>query len=188
MRIYAKSLSVIFSAALPSCNHTAVVHRAPVSAAPRPGSSLSTQIFNEINSYRSDCGKSALQRHPGLDRLAQEHSEYMRKYRGTFSISGSDVSHFGFENRAINARERFQMTVTSENVAAARYSGRTAAPALVKLWLDSRHHVANIRNSWTYTGVGTVVDSDGMIFVTQLFACQTSSQRTTYRRFNGGGF
>jgi uncharacterized protein YkwD len=142
-------------------------------------------VFQEVNSYRRSHGKSDLQRHSGLDRIAQEHSEYLRKRRGTFGINGANVSHFGFESRAINARERYQMGATSENVAAASRSGKSAAPLLVQLWSNSRSHEANMRNSWTHTGVGVVVDSDGMVFATQLFGCITHSQLTNRKRFGG---
>jgi uncharacterized protein YkwD len=182
---YMKVIAVACMGALVSCATSPKPQKMSVSASPRPSSSLSGQVLQEVNSYRRSHGKSELQRHPGLDRLAQEHCEYLRKHRGTFGLNGGNVSHYGFESRAINARERYQMGAVSENVAAATHPGKSAAPLLVKLWSQSKSHDANMRNSWTHTGVGVVVDHDGMVFATELFGCINHSQLTTRNRFNG---
>jgi len=182
---YMKVTAVACMGALASCATPPEPQKVSVSASPRPSSSLSGQVLQEVNSYRRSHGKSELQRHPGLDRLAQEHCEYLRKGRGNFGLNGSNVSHFGFESRAINARERYQMGAVSENIAAANYPGKKIGPVLVQLWSNSKGHDANMRNSWTQTGVGVVVDSDGMVFATQIFGCVNHSQLTTRNRFNG---
>ncbi|RYD29263.1 MAG: CAP domain-containing protein [Verrucomicrobiaceae bacterium] len=156
----------------------------PVSATLRPDSSLSGQVLQEVNSYRHSHGASDLQRHNGLDRLAQEHCEYLRQNRGKFGLYGKNVSHYGFEGRALAARERYQMFNVSENVAAANSPGKNAAPTLVKLWSESKDHDHNMRSAWTHTGVGVVVDSDGTVFSTQLFGTVSSSQMTMRERFN----
>ena len=103
----------------------------PVSATLRPESSVTGGVLQEVNSYRREHGASDLERHAGLDRLAQEHSEYLMAHRGTFSLSGKNVSHIGFEGRTLIARERFQMESVSENVAAASHLGKNPAPELV---------------------------------------------------------
>jgi uncharacterized protein YkwD len=141
-------------------------------------------VFDAVNSYRSQRGASALQRHAGLDRLAQNHCEYLREHRGTFKLHGKNVSHFGFDGRALAARERYQMQNVSENVAAAHSPGKSPAPVIVKLWEGSKDHESNMRDSWSQTGVGVVVDKDGMVFVTQLFATVSNSQLATRERFN----
>jgi uncharacterized protein YkwD len=154
-----------------------------VSASIRPESSLSGQLFQEVNAYRSRHGASVLQRHAGLDRLAQEHCKYLHQHRGSFKIRGKNVSHFGFEGRALEARELYQMQSVSENVAATS-SGKNLAPGIVNLWAGSKNHEFNMRQSWTHTGVATVTDSDGMVFATQLFATVSSSKLATRERFN----
>lgn len=155
-----------------------------MSASLHPESSLSGQVFQEVNSYRRKLGKSELERHSGLDRLAQEHCEYLRQHRGSFDIYGKNVSHFGFEGRALYAREAYQMQSVSENVASANHPGEAQAPLLVKLWAASKGHEYNMHGDWTHTGVGSVTDSDGTVFCTQLFATITYSQLTTRDRFN----
>jgi uncharacterized protein YkwD len=158
--------------------------RMPVSASFRPDSSESGRLFQEINSYRRSQGKTNLQRHTGLDRLAQAHSEYLRKHRGTFSLQGRNVSHFGFEGRALMARERFQMANVSENVAATSKVGGSSSQRFLSLWKGSKDHHKNLLDDWTHSGIGVVVDSDGMVFATQLFSTVNSSQMTMRERFN----
>lgn len=170
--------------ALASCATQPVPTKMPVSASFRPDSSLSGQVFQEVNSYRRSHGATDLQRHPGLDRLAQEHCEYLRSHRGQFGIYGKNVSHVGFEARTLVARERYQMQNVSENVAAANHPGKNAAPVIVGLWAESKHHESNMRSEWTHSGVGLVVDTDGTVFSTQLFATVNNSQMTMRNRFN----
>lgn len=181
---YMKVIAVACIGALASCATQPVTTRMSVSASLHPDSSLSGRILSEVNSYRRSHGASDLQRHAGLDRLAQEHCEYLRKNRGSFQLYGKNVSHFGFEGRAIVARERYQMANVSENVAAASYSGSNPGPLLVKLWSESKDHEFNMRSHWTHTGIGVVVDSDGMVFATQLFSTVSYSQRASRERFN----
>ena len=80
------------------------------------------------------------------------------------------------------ARERYNMMSISENVAAANHPGTSASDVIVKLWSASRDHNYNMCTSWTHTGVGTVVDSDGMVFSTQIFATISNSQFTFRNR------
>ena len=41
---------------------------------------------------------------------------------------------------------------------------------LIELWKDSKDHHKNMLDDWTHTGIGVVVDSDGMVFATQIFS------------------
>jgi uncharacterized protein YkwD len=150
--------------------------RMPVSASIRPDAPLSTRLYHEVNAYRSSRGASALQRHAGLDRLAQQHCEYLRQHRGTFSLQGKNVSHFGFDGRALYAREAYHMQNISENVAASSKTSGSTTQRLIELWKNSHDHHKNMTDKWTHTGVGVVVDSDGMVFATQLFSTVSMSQ------------
>ncbi len=181
------SLKVILVAcvgALASCATQPVKTRMPVSGTIRPDSSLSGQVFQEVNAYRRSHHAADLQRHAGLDRLAQQHCEYLRSHRGEGSIYGKNVSHVGFEGRTLVARERYNMMSISENVAAANHPGKDAPAVLVQLWAGSKDHEYNMRNEWTHTGVAAVVDSDGMVFSTQIFSTISNSQLTFRNRLN----
>jgi uncharacterized protein YkwD len=169
---------------LASCSSLPETQRMPVSASLRPDASLTGQVLREVNSYRRSHGAMELQRHAGLDRLAQQHCEYLRQHRGSFGLYGKNVSHYGFEGRASLAREAFQMDNLSENVAATGAGSKNPVPSLVSLWANSKDHEFNMRNSWTSTGIGVVVDSDGTVFATQLFATVPSASSITRDRFN----
>jgi uncharacterized protein YkwD len=177
-------LAVAFAGALASCASPPSSTRLPVSATSYSDTSISGRLFQDVNSYRQDTGASELQRHPGLDRLAQEHSEFLRRNRGTFKLSGKNVSHFGFEGRTLIARERYQMDSVSENVAAASEPGGTKTSTILGLWIGSKDHHKNMLDEWTHSGMGVVVDSDGMVFATQLFATVNNSQMSVRERFN----
>jgi uncharacterized protein YkwD len=181
---YLKVIAVVCIGALASCAPKPIITKIPMSVSLRPDSSLSGRVFTEVNSYRRSHGTVDLQRHAGLDRLAQEHCEYLRQHRGSFGLYGKNVSHFGFEGRALLARERYQMMNVSENVAASTHAGSSPAQTMVKLWSQSKAHEHNMRSSWTHTGVGAVMDSDGTIISTQLFATISYSQLATRDRFN----
>lgn len=182
---YLKTLAVAcVGATLASCASTPAPTRVPVSGSFRPDSSLSGKVLTEVNSFRRNIGVNELQRHAGLERLAQEHCEYLRKNRGKFGLYGKNVSHFGFEGRALVARERYQMFSVSENVAATSQVGNNPGQAFVKLWSESKDHAYNMKSAWTHTGVGVVVDDDGTVYSTQLFATVSNSQMNLRERFN----
>ncbi len=169
--------------ALASCAQPPATTSVPMSATGPPDSSLSARVFQEVNSYRRSHGARDLPRHPGLDRLAQEHCEFLRQNRGKFGLYGKNVSHFGFEGRTLAARERYRMQNLGENVVAANSSGSGTASMLVQQWAASKSHAYNMRSSWTHSGIGVVVDDDGMVFSTQLFGVISNSQMDLTDRF-----
>ncbi|MBC8126464.1 MAG: CAP domain-containing protein [Gloeobacteraceae cyanobacterium ES-bin-144] len=180
---YTKIIAVTCVAALASCASKPETKRMPVSASIRPDSSATGRLFKEVNEYRQSKGKSEVERHAGLDRLAQEHCEYLRQHRGEFSLQGKNVSHIGFDGRTAIARERYQMFNISENVAAATRPGSNFSPVIVALWKGSKEHNKNMLDDWTHSGIGVVVDSDGMVFSTQLFSTVSYSQLARRERF-----
>jgi uncharacterized protein YkwD len=141
-------------------------------------SSAASRLFDEVNSYRLSKGASPVQRHAGLDRLAQEHSNHLRRNKGKYSLYGKYVSHDGLELRATSARELLGMASISENVAAARYPGADSSRMIVDLWKNSKDHHKNMLDKWTHSGMGIAIDSDGMVFATQLFATKNNSRMT----------
>ena len=177
-------VGLLCAAALASCASSPESARVPVAATLRPDTSLTGRVFDEVNSYRLSQGERPLQRHAGLDRLAQKHSEYLRKNRGNFSLHGKNVSHNGFDGRALVARMNFEMMNVSENVAAAYHPGASAPEVLVQLWRNSKDHHTNMLENWTHSGIGVVVDSDGTVFATQIFGAKSYSQMAMRERMN----
>ena len=177
--LIALGITFVASCAAPIKNETFKITAPPITT-----KSLAGQIHAAVNSYRRERGKQQLLRHPGLDQLANNHSEYMRKNRGTFDLYGKNVSHWGFEGRALLARERFNIQNMSENVVAAYHPGKSGVSIIVDLWDRSKAHKINMGSSWTCTGIGTAVDNDGTVFATQIFGTMRSSQMSTRERFN----
>lgn len=154
----------------------------PVSSALGNDQSLAGKVFAEVNSYRAARGKSVLQRHPGLDRLAQEHCNYLVKTAGSYGLYGKDISHIGFEGRALAARQAYNITNLSENVASSKSH---SAKHLVNLWANSKGHSFNMSTDWACTGVATAITADGKVISTQLFGTAPSTSHLTMRkRFN----
>lgn len=181
---YTPIIAVVCALALASCASPPETTRMQVSASIRPDGSLTSRLHQEVNSYRRSQGETELQRHAGLDRLAQQHSEYLRKNRGSFSLNGKNVSHFGFESRTMIARQQFNMSSVSENVAASSKVPGSSSKRIIELWKGSKDHHKNMLDGWSKTGVGVVVDSDGMIFATQLFSTEDLTQMSSRQRFN----
>lgn len=134
------------------------------------GRRLAAEVHAAVNEYRRGMGKAGFERNAGLDRLAQQHSEYLRAHRGSFSLVGRNISHFGFENRVVVAKRALGMESVSENLLAGKRPGGYSGRDVVEAWNRSAGHHQNLWGDWECTGVGVAVDADGMIFVTQLYA------------------
>lgn len=179
MKFFAASLVVVCaSCAIPPPD----VSHVPVSSAMGRDSSLAGQVFQEVNSYRAAKGKRALQRHSGLDRLAQQHCDYLVKTAGSYSLYGKDVSHIGFEGRALAARQAYNITNLSENVVS---SSNHSARHLVDVWAGTKAHSYNMSTDWACTGVATAFTADGRVISTQIFGTAPSTSHLTLKkRFN----
>ncbi|MEO8615172.1 MAG: CAP domain-containing protein [Luteolibacter sp.] len=186
-------LPILAVSALASCSGMKETRKVPVSYQAEPPKAANTNasqsaiLYKAVNDYRKSLGVPELQRHSGLDRLAQEHCEYLRKNRGTFVVYGKNVSHMGDVGRCLIAIRVFHMMSTSENVAWMEpYGPETkVAQGFVTMWKNSPDHdYAMSSGNWTYTGVGTIVDTDGSVFATQLFSTTDFSPFTVRDRYN----
>ncbi len=142
--------------------------------------SLAGTLHAQVNSYRASIGRPALRRHAGLDRMAQQHCEFMRKNRGKFGKS--NLTHYGFEERALAAQRMMNMSNVGENIATCSGMGKNSAPVVLQAWKNSSGHAKNMRGDWGVTGIGAVVDSDGTVFATQLFATENHSHLSLTNR------
>lgn len=182
-----KTLTVSTLAAIScavSCSSPARIQRMPV-AAQRTGTSdlLSNQVFAAVNNYRHDRNKPGLRRDAGLDRLARGHAEFLLRNRGKHGPNGSDANHKGFGQRTQTARMTMGFGEVAENVVCCR--GGNAA-TLVRLWSESRSHQRAMVSPYQYTGIGTVVDRDGMVFSVEMFG--NMSNWTNSGNFQTGRF
>lgn len=180
---YAKLFAAALAGVLASCSSpSTTVTRMPVSSPIVSDSSLAGKVFNEVNSYRAARGKASLQRHSGLDRLAQQHCDYLVKTAGSYDLYGKNISHIGFEGRALTASHTYNITSLGENVVS---STNHSARYLVEVWSRSKAHEHNMKSDWYCTGVATAVAADGTVISTQLFgAAPSMSGMDLKQRFN----
>lgn len=164
---------------LASCGPKLTSTTVPMStsgATVRGDSNLTRAIESRVNAYRSSKGRSVLRRNAGLDRMARQHSEFMRANRGKFQLGKSaNISHYGFTERSLAAQRTLGMANVGENVATCGGRGSESASTLVNAWVKSSGHEKNMKGKWDTTGIGVVVDSDGTVFATQIFASENHS-------------
>jgi uncharacterized protein YkwD len=178
MKTNLRSLSMVGVAAmlLASCGPQLTSPSPTVSTqVSRGDGSLAGSIHAQVNSHRGAVGKPSVRRHPGLDRIAQQHSEFMRLNRGKFHGKSSNLSHYGFEERAMAAQHHLGMSAVAENIATCSGGFNSPATTLVEAWKKSSGHAKNMKGQWDVTGIGVVVDADGTVFATQIFASENHS-------------
>ena len=106
----------------------------------------------------------------------------MAKNRGKFSIGSSNISHYGFEERAMIAKTRYGMGHCAENVAGGTFAGDIPS-GLTNAWVESSKHAFNLKHNWTATGIGVYVASDGYVYATQIFGNKVHSDVGINGRF-----
>ena len=158
---------------LSSCATDSSIAQVEMSSSAGRDSTLAGGILRGVNEYRRSNGLSTLSRHTGLDRLAQQHAEYMMNNRGSFGLHGKNVTHYGFEGRVLAAQRLCNMETIGENVIAGTQVAGDIPSALVKGWVSSSGHRKNMTDDWSATGIGVAVDKDGAVFATQLFGTPT---------------
>lgn len=175
------AVAVLLAPCSPGIERRSTSIALPVATAPS-GQRLAGSIHAQVNAYRQSLGKPALQRHAGLDRLAQQHAEFMRRNRGKFGKGNAgNLTHLGFEERTMMAQRGMGMSNVGENVGSCR--GTThPVDTLVGAWKSSKGHHMNLKGGWTQTGIGVVVDGDGTVFATQLFGTVNKSHQSMMNR------
>jgi hypothetical protein len=138
----------------------------------------------EINRYRRSIGRAPVPRDPGLDRMARQHCEFMARNPGKFTLGSTIITHYGFEERALQAQRQHGMLSLAENVA-----GGPDSPAMagrfVRAWAASAGHDFNLRQDWDATGIGVFITPTGTAYATQLFATRSRSHFQTTDRMRG---
>ena len=120
-------------------------------------------ILSEINRIRAEQGLSRLQLNYKLCAIARSHSSNMA---GSGELSHTDSLGRGFKERlGSKIAERYW---AGENVATNNFPD--SARVAVEGWRQSPKHLKNILNErFTDTGIGVAVNSEGLVFFTQIF-------------------
>lgn len=168
----AASAVLLFASCGPKLDMTTIPMSSGSAPAHRSDGSLNGKLHTQVNSHRGALGKSPLPRHAGLDRLAQQHSEFMLQNRA--KIKGG-LTHYGFEERALAAQRLMNMSNVAENIATCSGGFSSPTTTLLDAWRNSSAHAKNMKSNWDVTGVGVAVAPDGTVFATQIFASKSHS-------------
>ena len=120
-------------------------------------------VLSEINRIRAEQGLSQLRLNDKLCAIARSHSSNMAEY-GYLSHTDSLGRDFS---------ERLGSSIVSpyhagENVA--RNNFPNSAQVAIQGWSQSLNHLKNILNEkFAETGIGIVVNPEGLVFFTQIF-------------------
>lgn len=117
-------------------------------------------ILKHVNAWRIKHHLKPLTMNAQMSKEAKKHSQNMASHRLSFG-------HQGFQKRMERCFKIFHKNVGagSENVA---YNYKNAE-IVVREWLKSPGHLANIRGNYNLTGIGIARDKKGKIYFTQLF-------------------
>ncbi|GAB9471938.1 hypothetical protein Gpo141_00009133 [Globisporangium polare] len=118
---------------------------APTTATPSAGLSMQAQMLNAVNAERAAVGLAAFCTNTKLQTAAQLHSEDQAK--------NNFMDHTGSDGSTMDQRvtaQGFVWTGVAENVAA----GQVDVTAVVKSWMASPGHKANILGNYKFFGMG----------------------------------
>lgn len=134
-------------------------------------SGLEFQTFNLINQYRKENKLPLLEWNPAVAKIARGHSRDM-------ADGEVDFGHGGFHQRVTQMKTAMSgVKGAGENVLRTDDPNGVAQMA-VKTWLNSPHHLENIRGDYNFSGLGVWQDSKGMIYFTQIFLKVQPSKQT----------
>lgn len=120
---------------------------------------LEWSVFQKINKYRISKGLSKLKLNPKISQQARIHSQNMANWRVPFS-------HNGFKQRV----KAIPLVYTSaaENLA---FNQGYPDPAVEAMsgWIKSPSHLKNIVGNYDLTGIGVAANTEGEVYLTQIF-------------------
>lgn len=118
---------------------------------------IEVETLNLINDYRSSIGLEPLNNMTIIKSVAKTHTDYM--------VEINQINHDDFYERSAYLKSNVGANSVSENVA----YGYTSAESLVKAWLNSDAHRANIEGDFTDFDISAEQNSDGKWYYTNIF-------------------
>jgi len=182
---FAFPLAIALACLSASCSSSLETTLVQVSSSSGPNNgSLADRINRDINSYRASKGRAGLERHRGLDAIAQKHCNYLASRIGNGGLTANSANHDGFDGRVFAARRIHRMSTIGENVV---ISANHSSGHLVNLLSKSKSHDRNMRDKWTYIGIGVAKTPSGLVISTQEFGTlEPSMYPAGASRFNNG--
>jgi uncharacterized protein YkwD len=120
---------------------------------------LEKSVFDQINRYRASKGLPKLSLDAKISQQARTHSQNMAKGKVPFS-------HQGFKGRVSAIPLRYKSA--AENVAF-NLGYSDPAQEAVAGWIHSPDHLVNIKGNYNMTGIGVATNSEGEVYLTQIF-------------------
>lgn len=120
-------------------------------------SEIELDILTAVNDYRKSKGLNILKRVDEITLQAESHTVYM--------VEKNVVNHDNFNVRFANLVDEIGAKSVSENVG----FGYSTANAVVRAWLESEGHLANIEGDFTHFGVSVEKDTNGKNYFTNIF-------------------
>ncbi|MBW4504378.1 MAG: CAP domain-containing protein [Scytonema hyalinum WJT4-NPBG1] len=128
---------------------------------------LEKSVFDQINRYRASKGLPKLSLNGKISQQARIHSQNMARGKVPFS-------HQGFVRRVGAIPIRYRSA--GENVAF-NLGYSDPAQEAVTGWLHSPDHLVNIKGNYNMTGIGVATNSEGEVYLTQIFLRSNRYQR-----------
>ncbi len=120
-------------------------------------SEMESELFTLVNEHRLSIGLNALEFDSTTYYYAGEHTSYM--------ISQGILSHSFFDERATKIANRTGAEFVAENVSR-NYDTMTE---ILDGWIDSPNHKKNLEGNFNYSAISIQPDTDGKLYVTQMF-------------------
>lgn len=130
--------------------------------------SVSRALLRQVNDARARLGQQALLRDPALQRAATRYSAELAR-RGVLDHESPVPGRRTFIARLV--AEGAKRRGAGENLAALTESPDAVATQVVRLWLESPYHRANLLEpTFTRTGIGVSAGRDGVWYVAEEYA------------------
>lgn len=115
------------------------------------------QTLDLINQYRDSVGLNTLEKINHISYKSSEHTEYM--------VETNIVGHANFAERQSNLHTALGALKVGENVA----FNYNQPKAVVKAWIKSESHKANLEGDYTHFGISIRENELGQKFYTNIF-------------------
>lgn len=162
-----------------SSNQGGLDYTASKIIATSPELSLEKQLIQEANLMRKQQGVSPVEYHAGISSSARQHSHFMSKNAGKFSVISKNLTHTGLRGRIQSANDNYDVKSLGENVAYMTMRP-TVAKDTIKAWYDSKsHRRILLGKNFEFCGLGVKVVGDKM-FATMLMAEPRMHQRPNF--------
>ena len=118
---------------------------------------IEVEILELINNHRLSLGLNPLNEMNMIKSVAYSHTDYM--------VDNDEVSHHNFFTRSNYLKSNAGAQKVSENVA----FGYSSAESVVRAWIKSEAHKANLEGDYTNFDVSAEKNEDGRWYYTNIF-------------------